>query len=504
MSCRYARVSTLLVWFAACWAAPAIARAQATAQVRGSVADQSRGVLPGVTVTATQTQTGVVRSSVTDDTGAYVLTNLPLGPYRLEASLSGFRTFVQTGIVLQVNASPTVDIVLEVGQLEESVSVEANAAMVETRNPGVSQVIENERILELPLNGRQVTDLVALGGGAIQVGVSSNQSMPGGARISVAGGQSFGLSYTLDGAMHNNPYDGANLPLPFPDALQEIEIESSGLSASNSMKSGGAVNAVTKAGTNRFTGSAFEFLRHHRFNAAPFFALSADTLRRNQFGGTVGGPIAENRLFFFGAYQGTRVRSDPGDTIRFVPTRAMLAGDFSHVTSPACNAGRQIALRAPFVDNRVNPALFSRAALNIAAKLPAAQDDCGRITYGVPQQVNESQALGKVDYQLTPNHSLFGRYMATSYDIPPAYRLAPENVLTTTNAGFDNLAQSVTLGDTLILGNNMVNAVRVTFNRTAIARIHEPFFDAPSVGIPVHNALPDFLALAVTGGFRDR
>ena len=481
--------------------AGADAWAQATAQISGTVTDQSRGVLPGVTVTATQTQTGASRSSVTDDTGSYVLTNLPLGPYRLEVALSGFRTFVQTGIVLQVNASPVVDVVLEVGQLEESVSVEANTAMVETRNPGVSQVIENERILELPLNGRQVTDLVALGGGATQVGVSSNQSMPGGARISVAGGQSFGLSYTLDGAMHNNPYDGANLPLPFPDALQEIEIESSGLSASNSMKSGGAVNAVTKAGTNQIHGSAFEFLRHHRFNATPFFAVAADTLRRNQFGGTLGGPIAENRLFFFGAFQGTRVRSDPGDTIRFVPTSAMLAGDFTAVASPACNAGRQIALRAPFVDNRVNPAMFSRAALNIAAKLPAAQDECGRITYGVPQQVNESQALGKVDYQLTPNHSLFGRYMATTYDIPPAHRLAPGNILTTTNAGFDNLAQSVALGDTLILGNNMVNAVRVTFNRTAIARIHEPFFDAPSVGIPVHNALPDFMALAVTGGF---
>src|SRR5919106_3269656 len=311
--------------------AGADAWAQATAQISGSVTDQSGGVLPGVTVTATQTQTGASRNTVTDDTGSYVLPNLPLGPYRLEVSLQGFRSFVQTGIVLQINASPVIDVTLEVGQLEESVSVEANAAMVETRNPGVSQVIENERILELPLNGRQVTDLITLGGGAIQTGVSSNQSMPGGARISVAGGQSFGLSYTLDGAMHNNPYDGANLPLPFPDALQEIEIESSGLSASNSMKSGGAVNAVTKAGTNQIHGSAFEFLRHHRFNATPFFARVPDTLRRNQFGGTLGGPIEENRLFFFGAYQGTMVRSDPGDTIRFVPTPAMLAGDFTTV-----------------------------------------------------------------------------------------------------------------------------------------------------------------------------
>ena len=475
--------------------------AQATAQISGSVKDSSGAVLPGVDVTATQTDTGVARSTVTDGTGSFVLPNLATGPYRLEMSLSGFRTFAQTGIVLQVNASPVINAVMQVGDLSETVSVEANAAMIETRSPSVSQVIENERILELPLNGRQVTDLVALGGAAVQTGISSNQSMQGGVRISVAGGQSFGVAYTLDGAMHNNPYDGANLPLPFPDALQEIEIESSGLSASNSMKSGGAVNAVTKSGTNLFHGSGFEFFRNHRFNANNFFAQGADTLTRNQFGGTLGGPVVQNRLFFFGAYQGTMTRSNPGDTIRFVPTPAMLRGDFTTISSPACNAGRQITLTAPFAGNRIDPAQFSRAAVNLAAKLPAAQDDCGKITYGVPQQTDESQAVGKVDYQLTANHSLFGRYMATTYDIPPAHRLAPDNVLTTTNAGLDNLAQSIALGDTLVLGNNTVNAIRVTVNRTALARIHQPSFNAPSLGVNVHSKLPDFMVLGVTGGF---
>jgi hypothetical protein len=475
--------------------------AQATAQISGTVKDQSGGILPGVDVTATQTDTGVARTTVTDESGSFVLSNLAVGPYRFEVSLSGFRSFVQTGIVLQVNASPVINAVLQVGELSETVSVEANAAMIETRNPSVSQVIENERILELPLNGRQVTDLVSLGGGAVQVGVSSNQSMQGGVRISVAGGQSFGVAYTLDGAMHNNPYDGANLPLPFPDALQEIEIESSGLSASNSMKSGGAVNAVTRSGTNLFHGSGFEFVRNHRFNANNFFAQGADTLSRNQFGGTLGGPVVRNRLFFFGAYQGTVTRSNPGDTIRFVPTPAMLAGDFTTLASPACNVGRQINLAAPFVGNRISPTLFSRAAVNLASKLPAAQDECGKITYGVPQKVDESQAVGKVDVQLTSNHSIFGRYLATTYDVPPAHRLAPHNVLTTTNAGLDNLAQSIALGDTLVLSNNAVNAIRVTVNRTALARVHEASFNAPSLGINVHSVLPDFLVLGVTSGF---
>src|SRR6059036_656187 len=140
---------------------------QATAQISGTVKDQSGAVLPGVEVTATQTETGIVRTTVTNETGSYVLSNLALGPYRLEAALTGFRTFVQTGIVLQVNGSPVINPVLEVGQVSEQVEVQANATLVETRNAGVGQVIENQRILELPLNGRNVTDLITLAGAAV-------------------------------------------------------------------------------------------------------------------------------------------------------------------------------------------------------------------------------------------------------------------------------------------------------------------------------------------------
>src|SRR5436309_11453354 len=140
--------------------------AQATAQISGTVRDQSGAVLPGVEVTATQTDTGIARSAVTNETGSYVLPNLPIGPYRLEASLPGFRTYAQTGIVLQVNGSPAINPILEVGQVSEQVEVQANAALVETRNAGVGQVVENARILELPLNGRNVTELIALSGAA--------------------------------------------------------------------------------------------------------------------------------------------------------------------------------------------------------------------------------------------------------------------------------------------------------------------------------------------------
>src|SRR5207247_1171110 len=140
--------------------------AQATAQIAGTVRDQSGAVLPGVEVTATQTETGTMRNGVTNETGFYVLSNLPIGPYRLEAALPGFRTFVQTGIVLQVNGSPVINPVLEVGQVTEQIEVQANAALVETRTTGIGQVVENARVLELPLNGRNVNELIALSAAA--------------------------------------------------------------------------------------------------------------------------------------------------------------------------------------------------------------------------------------------------------------------------------------------------------------------------------------------------
>ena len=184
----------------------------------------------------------------------------------------------------------------------------------------------------------------------------------GGLAFSVAGGLSFGVAYVLDGATHNNPYDNLNLPLPFPDALQEFRAETSALTAQNGMHSGAAVNAVTRSGTNQFHGGAFEFFRHHNLNATdPFAAKNADGsrkddgLKRNQYGATIGGPIKTDRVFFFAGYQGTNTRVNPTDNRAYVPTAAMLAGDFTAFASPACNGGVQRNLLAPFSGNRVDP-----------------------------------------------------------------------------------------------------------------------------------------------------
>ena len=323
---------------------------------------------------------------VSDETGAYILPSLPVGPYQLEFALSGFRTFVQTGIVLQVNSNPTVNATLPVGNLSETISVEAQTPLIETRSSGIGMVVENERVLELPLNGRQTLDLIYLTGMAAPSGTLSGAR--GGAAgagspgtIAVAGGLPNGTAYVLDGSTHNDPYNNAAMPFPFPEALQEFKVETSALPAQYGYHSAAVVNAVTKSGTDRISGSLFEFSRDDALNATdPFSAVGADGkrrsdgLNRNQFGGSFGGPIVRDRMFYFVAYQRTRVRRVPTSSFQFIPTPAMLAGDFTGVMSPACNGGRQLpALRAPFADNRVDPALFSPASLKLTSLLGAVR-----------------------------------------------------------------------------------------------------------------------------------
>src|SRR2546426_5766165 len=188
------------------------------------------------------------------------------------------------------------------------------------------------------------------------------------------------------------------------------------------MHSGAAVNAVTKSGTYQLHGDLFEFLRHHSVNATnPFNAKKADGtrrddgLKRHQYGGTMGGPIRTDQVFFFGGYQGTNSRQVPSDNRAFVPTPQMLAGDFTTFASPACNGGRQGTLSAPFDNNRIDPRQFSPAALAISSKLPRADDACGLVHYALPLNTDEPQTGGKAGYQRSPPHSAFGRDLATKF-----------------------------------------------------------------------------------------
>ncbi len=475
--------------------------AQSTAQVSGTVKDQSGAVLPGVEVTATQTATGLARNVVTNETGSYILPNLPIGPYRLEAALPGFRTFVQTGIVLQVNGNPEINIVLEVGQVAETVEVQADTALVETRATGVGQVIDNVRIMELPLNARQVTELIIISGAAVGGGIQNTPRNYPTDIISVGGGSNDGLTFLLDGGIHNDPYGNQALPLPFPDALQEFKVETSAVTAQYGFHAAGAVNVVTKSGSNEFHGSLFEVVRNRIFNARNTFATERDGLKRNQFGGVIGGPVVKNKLFFFGGLQTTIQRSDPRGLTTFMPTPQMLAGDWTTYTSTACQSGGAITLRTPFVNNRIDPALYSKPAVELVKRLNATTiDSCGKVLFGRKTNADEWFPVAKVDYQKSAKNSLFGRYEFGHLNKPSDYD--GKTIVSIANPNFYRRVKSFVLGNTYSISPNMVSSFRGTVVRTSNVKTFPDFFTWGDLGVKnlyYPSNYPKMLLLGVTG-----
>ena len=493
-------ISAVVSLFLACscsWA-----QAVSTAQINGNVRDSSGAAIPDAQIKVTQTATGATRTATSGTDGSYVLPNLPIGPYMLEVSKQGFSKYVQSGIVLEVAANPTITATLTVGEVSQQVSVEANAVQVETHGDNIGTVINQQSVEELPLNGREATQLIFLSGMA-NTGNGTNlntiRNYPT-QLISVAGGQGNGITYLLDGATHNDVMNNLNLPLPFPDALQEFKVESNALPAQYGLHASAAVNAVTKSGTNEFHGDAFEFFRNGDLNARDFFATARDSLKRNQFGGVLGGPVKKNKLFFFAGYEGTTIRSNPPQTIAYVPTAAELAGNFQVTAGPACNGGRSITLPSSlgFNNNILPTSLISPVAQNIEKYLPATADPCGKTTYGLLSNSNEAIGVARVDYQINDRHSFFGRLVLANLDGPGSYN--GTNVLTFNNASSLDRDTAVALGDTYLFGSNIVNSARATVTRTRVEKVSDTFVSWASLGVPsITQLLPDFARVTVSG-----
>src|SRR6516164_8427685 len=395
-----------------------------TSQINGAVRDASGLGIPGAAIKATQTATGIVRSTSSGSDGSYVLPNLPIGPYVLEVAKEGFSRYVQSGIVLQVDTNPTVDISLRVGAVNEQVTVEAVALQVETRTTSIGGVVDNRQITEMPLNGRDAHELVFLAGMASYPGDGSMNSIRNYPTVvvSVAGGNGDGVAYLLDGVIHQDPYNSLSLPLPFPDALQEFKVETSAVPAQYGYHATATVNAVTKSGSNQFHGDLFEYVRNGDLNARDFFALKRDTLKRNQFGGTIGGPIKKDKLFFFGGYQRTSLRSDPVQNTAFVPTPAMISGDFSASTirlkDPRDPTGQTF-----FPNNQIPASLLSPVTQNIVKTFPTAIDSTGRTVNGQEGGQDEDLVTAKIDWQVSAKHSFYGRYLDAKLDKRSTFEL---------------------------------------------------------------------------------
>ena len=488
-----------------------------TAQIHGAVQDSSGAAVPGAEVRAIQTETGATRTVESGSDGGYVLTNLPIGPYRLEIGKEGFTKYAESGIVLQVNSDPLINAILKVGAVSEEVNVEANAALVETRNSGVGEVIQNQRIIELPLNGRNVTDLITLAGGAVQTGSSDSRIFSGRPYVSIGGMATLPLGggatdWILDGASHYDFMSGTTLPLAFPDAVQEFKVETSGLAAARGNNA--SVEIVTKSGTNQLHGDLFEFIRNDAFGSArEYLATKDSTYKRHNFGGTVGGAIKKNKLFYFGGFQETTQRASPNNTIVFFPTPAMVSGDFRAFESAGC--GRPAPLPAPFganglAPNTVNPALFSAPALYITnqfsksmAAVGVFPDDCGKVTYNTPTYQNNYQYVAKIDYQITASHSMFFRDLWSKEHQPTLTDVQP-NLLLSTLDGFDTPAYAYAVGETWLVNSNMVNSARIAFTRINETRPRDDFFNFCTAGVInfwCGENKAQFGALLVTNGF---
>ncbi len=296
------------------------------------------------------------------------------------------------------------------------------------------------------------------------------------------------------------------MPFPFPDALAEFSVETSSLPARNGIHPGGLVNVVTKSGSNQWHGNLFEFIRNGDVNAINYFSAKQDSLKRNQFGGTLGGRVIKDKLFFFGGFQQSNIRQDPTNNTAFVPTPAALAGDFSGLESPACQAsGVTRVIKDPvtgqaLAGSRIGPNRFDPAAVALSKYLPIPSNPCGRVIWGTPVHSNEQQYVGRVDWNINAKHNVYGRYFLDNYDLAAFFD--PKNILVTGNSGISERAQTFVFGDAYTINPSTVNSFHFTFGRRRDNRgPNANGFNAASLGVSnIYQGTTNYLQLSVSNG----
>jgi hypothetical protein len=306
------------------------AHAQGFGKIVGTVADANGAVIANAKITATEVGKGRSRTANADSSGYYVLDSLRPAQYDMSVEATGFHTFDQKGVTLLTDQTLTLNVSMQVGAVSESVSVVSGTEQVDTTTGTLKQVIEQQRITELPLNGRNAATLTLTVAGAVQApsggaDQGSTKTFPGAVTISANGSRQNQISYQLDGGNNVDEYTNVNQPFPMPDALQEFSVQTSNYSAQYGQNAGAVVNVVTRSGGNQFHGSAFEFVRNRVFNARNWAAAAKDQIKRNQFGGTFGGPIIKDKTFFFAGYQQTIFRNIAGGVTATVPNAALRA-----------------------------------------------------------------------------------------------------------------------------------------------------------------------------------
>ena len=398
----------------------------ATAHINGVVRDTSDAVIPQAELVLGNVETGVERRAVSNEAGNYVFLNLPPGPYTLQASKEGFRTSIIEPFVLAVNQTATFDFSLEVGAVTESITVTAAGAQLQSSTAELGTVIEQRRVLDLPLNGRNFTQLLLLTPGASSANVSQNS---GGGQVTAIGeftypainGQHNRANlFLLDGINNQgNFFDSYAVP-PIIDAIQEFKVQSHNDLAEFGTVAGGIVNVVSKSGTNEYHGTGWWFHRNDNFDARNFFRKDVTPLVQNMYGGTMGGPIVRNKTFFFAGYQGFRNRT-PADRLYRVPTAANLQGDLSDWPDQIFNpfSTREnpdkpgTFTRDPFPNNQIPQSLIQEGYVEYARQtLPAP------IATGIrdrnqldltPTEIDQEEYTARVDHYFSERNQVWAR-----------------------------------------------------------------------------------------------
>ncbi len=425
--------------------------AQATAEIRGTVLDDSGGVLPGVTITLTNQQTGRQRTTVSDTGGRFNFPSVPLGTYRLNATLEGFRVFATSDVKLSAEDIRQVNVVMSIGELAETVNVTGAASEVKTVGGQLSAVVDEKRIQELPLNGRDPLQLQLLLPGVV-TGTGSNRTAQE-APIAVHGLRGIANNYMLDGGDNNDPLMGVAAIVPNPDGLEEFTVQTSNFNAEFGRNMGAVVNAVTKSGTNTFKGSAYEFVRNDAFDARSFFSAQKTELSRNQFGATFGGPIIHDRTFFFASYGGLRESAGVTHNI-VVPTAAERTGDFSLSVQKPKDPNTGVV----FSGNQIPAGRFDPAAVNLLnIFVPLPNQAAGKYVFNAPTPTDGDQLMLRADHNLTSRQRVYGRVFKDTNDVTNTGGLPLiRNFInyTTWNAAVNH---------TYLFSTKLVNSVQFTF-----------------------------------------
>jgi hypothetical protein len=474
---RFARTEALLAVLAIFLSGSISARAQSTtSQVNGTVTDSTSAIVLGANVTVTNAATGLAYHAVTDNLGAYHITDLPPGSYTMEVTKAGFATQHIQAFTLIVGQLFQQNIALAIGQTEQTVSVNAAALLLDTESSHDQQLIESRQIDDMPLNGRDYLQLAQLSAGVVPVaGVSgisspaSSWSAAGTVAVDVSGLREDDNSYLYDGVETRNAWYGAAGMLPDPDMIQEFIVMNTGAPAQFGV--GGAfVNVVTKSGGNQFHGTAYEFLRNNDFDARNYFDVgAAPAFHQNQFGASVGGPIKRNKMFFFGNYEGFR-QIQPNDLYNLVPNADQAAGNFSadtqqlynpYVLDPTTPTGYAI-----LPGNQVPGSLFSPIGQKILALYPAPNGSYNNGTanyFNVASTVdNWNQFSGRFDYSISSKDTAFVRYTGNYQTVTtPGMTPANEQV-------YPSSPKNLALGWTHVFSPRLVNNFRYGWSHTAV------------------------------------